>query len=669
MPDIAEEQRTPVVCLAGWAVAYGLAHALSTWLAIPGQPMPGLWLPIGVAIAAFTRLPHRYWPAAAAVGLIANTVFGWIDGRPAMLAALLTLADVGAGMSAGLLLRTALGPSVPPASLRGASVLLVVVGAVAVVWATVVLAVAPPAAAKGWFETWDLHFNALAIGAIVVAPLLVRRPEIRRALREPAWVAETAILTAIVILLVVASNRLTTTLPGLLLVAHLQIATVLWAAVRRGPMVGMGLMLVSAVMATATTMNGGMLVLSIGETEAMVWLQRFIAAGAIPALLLSASAAERQAAVVLADERASILTSIAATAPDAIITIGVDGVIRAFNPAASRLFGYDAAEVIGRNVDMLMPAYFGERHDSFIARYLRTRERRVLGVDRLLVGERRDGTTFPMELAVGEANVDGRSIFVGFIRDLSEMQRTQRRLQEMQADLLHAARLREIGVMAAGLAHEINQPLAAIANYVEAGRRVAAASERAGGPIADILSKIERQAVRAGEIVRGVRRFVRKHESKQQAETLNGVIEEGVALALIGRAGPRTRLRMALASRLPKVSIDRVQVQQVLVNLIRNAVEATELEGGEIVVASARETDEFVRVSVSDQGPGLAEDIQHSVFEAFVTTKQHGMGIGLSICRTIVEAHGGRIWHEPLPEGGTAFHFLVPVEAHRAEGE
>jgi two-component system sensor kinase FixL len=665
MAVIAAEQRTPVVCLAGWAVGYGLAHAISAWLTIPSQPMPGLWLPVGVAIAAFARLPHQNWPAAAAVGLIVNVVSGWIDGRPATLVGLLTLADVGGGMSVGMLLRTTLGPSVPPDSLRGASVLLVVVGAIAVVWATFVLAVAPPPAAKDWFATWDLHFNALAIGAIVVAPLLARRPEIRRALREPAWVAETAILTVIVVLLVLAGHRLTTTLPGLLLVAHLQIATVLWAAVRRGPMVGMGLMLVSAVMATATTMNSGMLVLSVGEAEAMVWLQRFIAAGAIPALLLSASTAERQAAATLADERASMLTSIAATAPDAIITIGADGVVRAFNPAASRLFGYAAAEVIGRNVDMLMPAYFGERHDSFIARYLRTRERRVLGVDRLLVGERRDGTTFPMELAVGEANVDGQSIFVGFIRDLSEIQRTQRRLQEMQADLLHAARLREIGVMAAGLAHEINQPLAAIANYVEAGRSAAAA----GGPVADILTKIERQAVRAGKIVRGVGRFVRKHESKQQAENLNGVIEEGVALALIGLARPRTRLRMALAPRLPKVSIDRVQIQQVLVNLIRNAVEATELEGGEIVVTSSRETDEFVRVSVSDRGPGLGEDVQGSVFEAFVTTKQQGMGIGLSICRTIVEAHGGRIWHERPPEGGTAFHFLVPVEVCRVKGE
>ena len=184
---IAERQRTPVVCLAGWVVGYGFAHTISSWLVIPFQSMPGLWLPSGVAVAAFVRLPHRYWPAAAAVGVLMNAVSAWLDGRPAMLAGLLSLADVGGGMSAGVLLRAALRPGTQPDSLRGAAILLVVVGAVALVWATVVLAVVPRVPGKHWIDDWDLHFNAIAVGAIVVAPLLIRRPAIRlrRLCRQP----------------------------------------------------------------------------------------------------------------------------------------------------------------------------------------------------------------------------------------------------------------------------------------------------------------------------------------------------------------------------------------------------------------------------------------------------------------------------------------------------
>lgn len=364
-------------------------------------------------------------------------------------------------------------------------------------------------------------------------------------------------------------------------------------------------------------------------------------------------------------ERAALLVAVEQTSLDAIITIDGAGVVQSFNAAAERLFGYAQSEVLGRNVKLLMPPHFRAEHDRYIQRYLATGEKRIIGIGRVVAGEKKDGSTFPIELSVGETRIDGKPLFVGFIRDLTEIQTEQRRVQELQRDLFHVSRLSEMGQIASSLAHEVNQPLAAIMNYIQISRQlVGELGNAATRPLAQALEKAEAQTMRAADIVRRLRAFVDRRDVERRRESLNQVVEEALALAMVGPASRATRIRLELAADLPSVNIDRVQIQQVLVNLVRNAVDAmATLPQQDLTIASMVEDSAFVRVGVSDVGPGIAPDVAPRLFGAFVTTKQHGMGVGLSICKAIIESHGGRIWFEAGPAGGTVFHFTLPVDA------
>jgi two-component system, LuxR family, sensor kinase FixL len=362
-------------------------------------------------------------------------------------------------------------------------------------------------------------------------------------------------------------------------------------------------------------------------------------------------------------ERDARLRSILETAPDAIILIDERGIMESYSPAAVRLFGYQPEEVLGQNVSMLMPSPYRERHDSYLAHYLTTGERRIIGIGRVVVGRRKDGSTFPMELAVGEALVNGRRVFTGFIRDLTERQLTENRLQELQSELLHVSRLSDVGQMASALAHELNQPLAAIVNYVQATRRMLQASDAPPSPrILETMDKAITQAVRAGEIIQHLRSFIRKGETEHSTEDLSKVVEEAIALGLVGAKENGIKVQIELSSDALPVFIDKVQIQQVVFNLIRNSVEALpHSDVRELTVTTRRGDDAMALAAVSDSGPGLAPTVAERLFQPFITTKEKGMGLGLSICRSIVEAHGGRLWAAPNPTRGVTFQFSVPM--------
>lgn len=369
--------------------------------------------------------------------------------------------------------------------------------------------------------------------------------------------------------------------------------------------------------------------------------------------------AAEQNRVLLAGE--AHLRSILDTVPDAMIVIDERGVMTSFSSAAERLFGYTAAEAVGRNVKELMPSPYREAHDGYLLRYLGTGERRIIGIGRVVVGERRDGSTFPMELAVGEMRSGDQRFFTGFVRDLSEHQETEARLQELQSELVHMSRLTAMGEMASTLAHELNQPLSAILNYIKGSGRLAAdlAGDRAA-LLRDALGKASEQAVRAGQIIRRLRDFVSRGESERQVESISKTVEEASALALVGAKEIGVRFRMQFQPDADAVWVDRVQIQQVLINLIRNSVDAmTDAPRRELTVATRAIPDDMVEISVIDSGPGIAPEIAGQLFQPFVTTKRTGMGVGLSISRTIVDAHGGRLWAEPNPEGGTIFRFTL----------
>jgi two-component system sensor kinase FixL len=355
------------------------------------------------------------------------------------------------------------------------------------------------------------------------------------------------------------------------------------------------------------------------------------------------------------------LRAILEAAPDAMVVINEHGIIEEFSAAAERQFGYTAQEVRGRNVNVLMPSPYREEHDGYLRRYLETGERRIIGIGRVVVGMRKDGSTFPMELSVGEARSGDRRWFIGFIRDLTEAQKTRARMQELQHELLHASRLRSTGQLAGALAHELNQPLTAVANYLRGAQRLLDVPTPDLARVREAMNLAVQQTLRGGEIIRRLRAFVARGEIQHRPETVSKLIEEASALALLGAKERNVRVTLRLPADLPKVQAERVQVQQVLLNLMRNAVEAMEDERRrELTIEAQRESD-HIRISVADTGPGLPEEVAAQLFQPFVTTKPEGMGIGLSICRTVVESHGGRIWAEPNPDGGTIFNFTLPI--------
>jgi two-component system sensor kinase FixL len=365
--------------------------------------------------------------------------------------------------------------------------------------------------------------------------------------------------------------------------------------------------------------------------------------------------------LTVAEDQATRLESMINAIPDAIITIDERGLIRFFSAAAERMFQYKADEVIGQNVKILMPAPYSAEHDGYLDRYLRTGEKRIIGLGRIVVGRRKDGSTFPIELAVGEALAKGKHIFTGLIRDVSDRQETERRLHEVQSDLMHVSRVSAMGELASALAHELNQPLTAISNYLMAARQLVERGPEHAARASEIIGKSIDQAMRAGQIIRQLRSFIEKREVERTPAEIDKVIDEASALAFIGLKERGIRVAIERQDDLPKVPIDRIQIQQVLINLIRNAVDAMEGQSRRELTIRTWQEDAAVRISIIDTGSGIPRDLEEKLFQAFATSKATGMGVGLSISRNIVEAHNGRLWFEANPSGGTIFHLALPL--------
>ena len=467
-----------------------------------------------------------------------------------------------------------------------------------------------------------------------------------------------------------------------------------------------------------------------------------------------------------------LLAALLATAVDGIIVIDPAGRIRLYNQACERLFGYPGSEVVGQNVKMLMPEPYRQEHDGYIANYNHTGERRIIGIGREVVGRRKDGSTFPMYLSVGEGGPAGQRFFVGIIHDLSalrweteqregadrllaqivqssedaiasvaldgtitswnaaaeriygfspseaigrhislilppdrrseedeiivqlragrnmehyetvrrhknghdvlvslsvapildasgamigasktardvtERKRAGERVLAMQNELAHVGRLSAMGQMSAAIAHELNQPLTAVANYANAAQRLLQSENpepRQLQSAREAMEKAVTQTLRAGTIIRYLRDFVEKRESRKIPEDMNEIIREAVSLGMVGHSHSNVKLTLALHPALASVPVDKVQIQQVLLNLVRNAMEAmAEAEKRELTISSDTVPD-GLRVTVQDSGPGLAPQVAARLFQPFVTTKPDGMGIGLKICQSIIEGHGGTI--------------------------
>jgi two-component system sensor kinase FixL len=355
------------------------------------------------------------------------------------------------------------------------------------------------------------------------------------------------------------------------------------------------------------------------------------------------------------------LSTIFETAAEGIILIDKSGRVEVFSRAAERTFGYTAQEVVGRNVGMLMPSPDGEQHDGYIRKYLDSRVPKIIGTGREVTGMRKDGSLFPLYLSVGEVTRGEK--FVGIIRDLTETKRADEERRRLQERLAHAGRVRAMGEIATNIAHEVSQPLTAIASYAQACKRMLERQADVDGGIVDAVDKIGQQALRGGHIIERLREFLRQHESKSEVSDINALVAQVSDLYALQARQENVVMTFSLAEDLPEIFVDRIQIQQVIFNLVSNAIEATTgnkpNERAVELQTSLNETGDII-IRISDNGPGLSNEAATKAFEPFFTTKQSGMGVGLAICRTIVEAHGGKVWFSRTRDTGATVCFTLP---------
>jgi two-component system CheB/CheR fusion protein len=372
----------------------------------------------------------------------------------------------------------------------------------------------------------------------------------------------------------------------------------------------------------------------------------------------------RRAEDALRDSEARIRAVIDGVA-DAIVTIDEHGIIQAHNRATTAMFGYSAEELLGRNVGVLAPEPQRGLHHSYIDRYLRTGEAKIIGIGRELEARRKDGSQFPVELMISETWVGAERLFIGFVRDLSERRKFESRLSK-----LHSNRLDTLSDMATALAHEINQPLAAASNYLFAVRHLLGAKAEPPGPAVDeALEKTSSQLHRAGQIIAHLREFVARGEPDKTEQSLHDLVRRACELVGPSAKEAGVEILMALNAAEDTVLADKVQIEQALVNLVRNAIEAMEEQPVRKLSITTAIDHDMIRTDVADTGCGLAASAYADLFMPFTSTKSSGLGVGLSISRSIVEAHYGMMWADANPGGGAKFSFTLPLAGLEEAGE
>ena len=382
---------------------------------------------------------------------------------------------------------------------------------------------------------------------------------------------------------------------------------------------------------------------------------------------------ERHASLDLAlRDREARLAAVLETAVDGIITIDEHGIIESVNAATERIFGYSESELVGQPIELLMPEPYRSRHAGYMRAYLETGVRRIIGIGREVEALRRDGTTFPADLAISEFESGGNRLFTGILRDLTARKSAEAEAKRRLDELAHASRLSEMGEMTSGIAHEVNQPLAAIVSFAKACLRMMDGDAARPEVMRDALGQIAEQAQRAGKIVHHLRQFARKGEVEHELVDVNETLLGVLALVEHEMRTRRVGVALELSPGLPAVSANRIQIEQVALNLMRNGIEAMVEGGAEERVLGVRtalaDGGKAIEVAISDSGIGLTDDVRARLFDTFFTTKTSGVGVGLSISRSLVESHGGRLWAAKVPGDGAAFHFTLPLPGSSSAG-
>mgnify|MGYP002654342727 CR=1 FL=1 len=366
------------------------------------------------------------------------------------------------------------------------------------------------------------------------------------------------------------------------------------------------------------------------------------------------------------EANAVLLRSILETIPDALVVIDIDGRILMFSKAAEAMFGYAGSEVLGLDVSILMPERDREGHDTQLSHYRLTGEKRLIGKRRRLIGRRKDGTEFPHTLQLAEAFGGGRRMIAGFVHDLTAEEASAAQLEQVQRELAHIARLHEMGTLATTIAHELNQPLMAVANIVQTAADILSKGDPPNRKVlAEALTEAGRESIRAGEILRRLRLFLSRGDLEKTLEDPCKLAEDAIYFEAAAARYRNVACKVDCQPEIQKILVDRVQIQQVILNLVKNAIQSVGANG-KVTVAITAERD-HLRFTVSDTGTGVPLDRVGRLFIPFSTTKTDGMGLGLPICRSIIEAHGGSIWYDPPNGGGAAFVFTLPKTLEEIE--
>lgn len=370
----------------------------------------------------------------------------------------------------------------------------------------------------------------------------------------------------------------------------------------------------------------------------------------------------RQTTVTLSDlaEHDNLLDA----AVDAIVAIDQNGIIIHFNKTAEFMFCHSASVILGKPLHVLLGPEESRNHLDFVKQDQQAGDRRVGGRVCEVVARRSDGTLFPASFSFGEARSPQGPHFIGLIHDLTSQKQAEEEALRQRDHLIHVSRLVTMGEMVAALAHELNQPLSAIATYTAACQRLLMQGNESRDEVLAALKEIGAQAHRSGEVIRRIRDYVRGRAWPHKLLDLGSLIEEIRPLAELYAKENEVQLRIDLDEPLPAINGDRVQLQSVIHNLLRNGVNAT----ADTPVAQRMLrlhvyaiSDKLVRVDITDHGHGISDEVRARLFTPFFTTREAGMGMGLAISRSIVNAHGGNIDCYNNPEGGATFFFMLPT--------
>ncbi|MEM9618927.1 MAG: PAS domain S-box protein [Pseudomonadota bacterium] len=360
----------------------------------------------------------------------------------------------------------------------------------------------------------------------------------------------------------------------------------------------------------------------------------------------------------------SYLQSIIDASPVAIITTNMCGEILSVSREAEHCFLCTESQVINSNINDLIPGFIDFFYNNGIKNCSKKSTNETINRTQPIVAKRLNGESFPATIHISEF-INGAQILVGFIEDKTQHQALERRLENTQLQLQHAGRISAMGEIASTIAHELNQPLTAAASLAGAVSLIlkkgqCGACRDATALLDDAVNEIRR----GSEIIRQMREFLRMRKTAKSLHDLNQVIEEACVIALIGARSEGVNVDMNLADDIGTAPLDRIQMQQVIVNLVRNAIDAMHDVNEKTLTISTQKTDRSIAISVEDTGHGISEDINKRLFEPFVTSKEDGMGIGLSLSKSIIDAHQGEITAKNKELGGCVFTVKLPVGAY-----